>query len=192
MTDDKDKWVTIAQVEANNKDNDDSSSDSDGFTDFISFLSTPVGTSPPPPSPTKSSITNTKLENVEGTANSSSDETAPNNSNNNNPKPQLLSLPSYYVDSFHEHFFPHADDEDNDELVVRKKLSIPQRYVYSLYDVTFANGDIFTANGILLAISISSILLAQVCNVNGTKTKDTFINSIRYCRHFIISWITIW
>ena len=130
MTDDKENWVTIAQVQANN--NDDSS-DSDGFTDFINFLSTPVGTSPPPPSPTKSSSINTKLENVEGTADNSSDEVPTSNSNNNKAKPQLLSLPSYYVDSFHEHFFPHADDEDNDELVVRKKLSIPQRYVYSLY-----------------------------------------------------------
>ena len=131
MTDDKENWVTIAQVQANN--NDDSS-DSDGFTDFINFLSTPVGTSPPPPSPTKSSSINTKLENVEGTADNSSDEVpTTSNNNDNKAKPVLLSLPSYYVDSFHEHFFPHADDEDNDELVVRKKLSIPQRYVYSLY-----------------------------------------------------------
>jgi len=130
MSDYKEKWVTIAQVQANNNDNDDSSSsDSDGFTDFISFLSTPVGTIPPPPSPTKS----TKVENVESTAADNSSEEAPINSNaNNKAKPVLLSLPSYYVDSFHEHFFPHADDDEY-ELVVRKKLSIPQRYVYSLY-----------------------------------------------------------
>jgi len=123
MPDDKDKWVTIAQVN-----DDDSSSDSDGFTDFMSFLSTPVGTIPPPPSPTKS----TEVENVEGATDNSSEEAPINSNANNKAKPQLLALPSYYVDSFHEHFFPHADD-DNDELVVRKNLSIPQRYVYSLY-----------------------------------------------------------
>ena len=129
MADDKEKWVTIAQVEVNNNEDE---SDSDDFTDFMSFLSTPVGTTPPPPpSPTKSSsIANTKLENVESTVADNSNDEAPINSNaNNKAKPQLLSLPSYYVDSFHEHFFPHADDEGNDELVVRKKLSIPQRYV---------------------------------------------------------------
>ena len=131
MSDNKNKWVTIAQVDATN--NDDSS-DSDGFSDFISFLSTPVGTIPPPPSPTKSSsITNTKVDNVDSTVDNSSDEIPSSNSNNNKAKPVLLSLPSYYVDSFHEHFFPHADDEDNDELVVRKKLSIPQRYVILYY-----------------------------------------------------------
>jgi len=33
-------------------------------------------------------------------------------------------LPSYYADSFHEHFFPHEDNP--------KKLSIPQRYAMSM------------------------------------------------------------
>lgn len=156
MSDDKEKWVTIAQVNANK--DDDSPSDSDGFADFINFLSTPVGTVPPPPSPTKS----TKLENVESTADNSSDE-IPNPSNDNKAKPVLLSLPSYYVDSFHEHFFPHADDEDNDELVVRKKLSIPQRYVI-LY--LFLCSFVYLLPRLMLIRFFLHIM--KVCNVNGT------------------------
>ena len=167
MADDKEKWVTIAQVEVNNNEDE---SDSDDFTDFMSFLSTPVGTTPPPPpSPTKSSsIANTKLENVESTVADNSNDEAPINSNaNNKAKPQLLSLPSYYVDSFHEHFFPHADDEDNDdEQIVRKKLSIPQRYVISTICCcvcSFVHSHTYTS-----AILFFFLHIMKVCNVNGT------------------------
>lgn len=52
-----------------------------------------------------------------------------------NPRAPPLQKPSYYVDSFHEHFFPHPEDDDVDDadgLPTRKKLNLFQRYATSM------------------------------------------------------------
>ncbi|KAL7527638.1 hypothetical protein ACHAXR_004892, partial [Thalassiosira sp. AJA248-18] len=62
--------------------------------------------------------------------------TANNNESNPNanPKAPPLQKPSYYIESFHEHFFPHPNDDavDSSTLPPRKKLSIAQRYATSM------------------------------------------------------------
>eukprot|EP00580_Thalassiosira_gravida_P014932 CAMPEP_0201661984 /NCGR_PEP_ID=MMETSP0494-20130426/4208_1 /ASSEMBLY_ACC=CAM_ASM_000839 /TAXON_ID=420259 /ORGANISM="Thalassiosira gravida, Strain GMp14c1" /LENGTH=1144 /DNA_ID=CAMNT_0048140245 /DNA_START=29 /DNA_END=3463 /DNA_ORIENTATION=+ len=52
---------------------------------------------------------------------------------NSNPKNPPLQKPSYYIDSFHEHFFPHPQNDAVDTSNKYKKpLSIPQRYATSM------------------------------------------------------------
>ncbi len=49
------------------------------------------------------------------------------------PTPPPLPTPSYYVESFHEHFFPHdGNDDARADLPPRKPLSLPQRYATSM------------------------------------------------------------
>jgi len=64
-----------------------------------------------------------------------------NDEPNTNPKVPPLKKPSYYIDSFHEHFFPHPMDGDEGDsngadnsadLPPRKPLSIPQQYATSM------------------------------------------------------------
>lgn len=75
----------------------------------------------------------TLTNNVDHLANTNGASNMTANSNSNpNPKAPPLQKPSYYIDSFHEHFFPHPDDETTTSLSTRKRLSIPQRYATSM------------------------------------------------------------
>ena len=140
--DEEEKWVPIVEVAASPLDDQQSiasSSSNDGstFAGFLAYLQTPEGT-PPPPEKKKNTNTNNGEKNDTAADTTSSDESPPTTVTNN-PKPQLLALPSYYVDSFHEHFFPHSEDEDGPP-TRRKKLSIPQRYVHSFICTIFGSG----------------------------------------------------
>ena len=133
--DEEENWVPIVEVAASLDDQHSiasSSNDGSTFAGFLAYLQTPEGTPPPPEKK------NTPEKNGTAADTSSSDESPPTTVTNN-PKPQLLALPSYYVDSFHEHFFPHSEDEDGPP-TRRKKLSIPQRYVHSFICTIFGSG----------------------------------------------------
>ena len=126
--DEEENWVPIvAEVAASLDDQHSiasSSNDGSTFAGFLAYLQTPEGTPPPPEKK------NTPEKNDTAADTTSSDESPPKTVTNN-PKPQLLALPSYYVDSFHEHFFPHSEDDQHGPPTRRKKLAIPQSYVDS-------------------------------------------------------------
>ena len=130
--DEEENWVPIvAEVAASLDDQHSiasSSNDGSTFAGFLAYLQTPEGTPPPPEKKKNAKNTNNGEKNDTGADTTSSDESPPTTVTNN-PKPQLLALPSYYVDSFHEHFFPHSEEDEDGPPTRRKKLSIPQRYV---------------------------------------------------------------